>query len=365
MKKYTQYLTLILILLSISLTQSHPAQAETPIVRAVFFFSPTCPHCHDVIENVIPPLSDQYGSQLQILGIDVSVSQGAARYQTFITEWEIPDNRLGVPALIVGERHLLGASEIPLDFPGIIENGLAQGGIEWPEITGIQEIVAQTAGFSSVDIKDKSVSQKFLQDPVGNSIAVIVLIGMIASVISALRNIQTAPDRQEIPWLIPALSVIGIIIAGYLSFVEVSGSEAVCGPVGDCNAVQQSSYARLFGVLPIGILGLVGYLGILIAWALSKYGSSKIQSNAILAMWGMAFFGVLFSIYLTFLEPFVIGATCAWCVSSAIVITLQFLGSTQIIRNTFALDRLPAIAVADDSPDLETVVETAENKEDA
>ena len=35
--------------------------------------------------------------------------------------------------------------------------------------------------------------------------------------------------------------------------------------------------------------------------------------------------GVLFSIYLTFLEPFVIGATCAWCLSSAVIMTLLLL----------------------------------------
>jgi uncharacterized membrane protein len=35
--------------------------------------------------------------------------------------------------------------------------------------------------------------------------------------------------------------------------------------------------------------------------------------------------GILFSIYLTFLEPFVIGATCAWCITSAVIMTLLFL----------------------------------------
>jgi uncharacterized membrane protein len=36
----------------------------------------------------------------------------------------------------------------------------------------------------------------------------------------------------------------------------------------------------------------------------------------------MVVFGTLFSVYLTFLEPFVIGATCIWCLSSAVVMTL-------------------------------------------
>jgi uncharacterized membrane protein len=38
----------------------------------------------------------------------------------------------------------------------------------------------------------------------------------------------------------------------------------------------------------------------------------------------MTAFGLAFSIYLTFLEPFVIGATCAWCLTSAIVMTALF-----------------------------------------
>jgi len=40
-----------------------------------------------------------------------------------------------------------------------------------------------------------------------------------------------------------------------------------------------------------------------------------------LARFGLAAGGTLFSIYLTFLEPFVIGATCAWCLTSAIIMT--------------------------------------------
>ena len=43
-----------------------------------------------------------------------------------------------------------------------------------------------------------------------------------------------------------------------------------------------------------------------------------------MGMWLATLLGTLFSIYLTFLEPFVIGATCAWCITSALVMTLIF-----------------------------------------
>ena len=57
-------------------------------------------------------------------------------------------------------------------------------------------------------------------------------------------------------------------------------------------------------------------------------------------VWGMALFGVIFSIYLTFLEPFVIGATCMWCITSAIVITLQFWAATDPLIHDLQADDL-------------------------
>jgi uncharacterized membrane protein len=91
--------------------------------------------------------------------------------------------------------------------------------------------------------------------------------------------------------------------------------------VGDCNTVQQSEYARLFGVLPIGVLGLIGYVAIIIAWGIERRGPVPLKRLAALALVLMTLGGMLFSIYLTFLEPFVIGATCAWCLTSAILMT--------------------------------------------
>ena len=115
-----------------------------------------------------------------------------------------------------------------------------------------------------------------------------------------------------------------MLVAGYLAYVETAHVEAVCGPVGDCNTVQQSEYARLFGILPIGVLGLVGYVMILLAWGVERWANRQLSGYASLAIFGMAAFGLLFSIYLTFLEPFVIGATCAWCLTSAVVMTALF-----------------------------------------
>jgi uncharacterized membrane protein len=172
---------------------------------------------------------------------------------------------------------------------------------------------------------------KFSHDLAGNTLAVVVLLGMIASVISIaviFVNGKRLIVKSWYKWAIPILAVIGLGISIYLSYVELYGAQPICGPIGDCSTVQKSPYAYLFGVIPVGIVGGVGYAAILIGWIIYNFGPVGMKKLAALAVWCMAWFGVLFCIYLTFLEPFVIGATCIWCVSSAVVMTLLLLIST-------------------------------------
>jgi uncharacterized membrane protein len=148
-----------------------------------------------------------------------------------------------------------------------------------------------------------------------------LLYALVAAVFVAFgRRAPALPEAAGI--LIPILSVIGLGVAFYLAFVETRNVKAVCGPVGDCNTVQSSPYARLFGILPVGIIGLAGYVGILAAWILGRFGRGGLARLAPVALLGMALFGVLFTIYLTYLELFVIHAVCIWCLSSAVIMAL-------------------------------------------
>lgn len=350
---------LLLMLTLASLTPNGQAAVPTPpppIVRAVLFYSTSCGHCAKVIGEDLPPLVKQYGDQLMLMGVNTNTQEGYDLFLTFLQDWQIDQTRYGVPALVVGDTHLVGAAEIPQEFPGIIEKGLLEGGIDWPDIPGLAEIIAQLEGHpgstSSNEIDtslghDLTMWDRFQMDLAGNILAVVVLVGMIISVIWVLiLALRASPNTgKDWSWVIPILSIIGLFVAGYLSFVEVTETEAVCGPIGDCNSVQQSPYAKLLGFLPVGILGLAGYVAILLVWILKKYGPASWRDRFSLAMWAMAFFGVVFSIYLTFLEPFVIGATCAWCVSSAVIITLQFWAATEPVRRIWAYQ--------DDEDDLE------------
>ncbi|MEO0564312.1 MAG: vitamin K epoxide reductase family protein, partial [Chloroflexota bacterium] len=102
----------------------------------------------------------------------------------------------------------------------------------------------------------------------------------------------------------------------YLAYVDTTTTEAVCGVIGACNVVQSSEYASILGV-PTGVIGVVGYSLIL---ALSLAGQRS--PRALWAAFGLTIGGVVFSIYLTYLEPFVIKATCVWCLMSAVVMAL-------------------------------------------
>ena len=366
MKRYRLVLAAFILAGLLFLLASPPtvrAQTPAPVVRAVLFYSTTCPHCYKVITEDLPPLFDKYGSQLEIIGVDVSQPGGQVLYQAAIEHFGIPQEQQRIPMLIVADVVLVGSLDIPARFPVSIEQHLARGGVDWPDITGLAEALAvsqaaetpaviptaptlqptsleaastyalpteepiptATPGLLLPDPQSSGLGATLARDPLGNALAIVVLAGMIISVGSAILFFRRKPGAPLTrPWAIPVLCAIGFTVAGYLAYVETAQVEAVCGPVGDCNIVQQSKYARLFGVLPIGLLGLFGCSAVFLAWLASRYGCGRLADLASVALLGMTVFGTLFSIYLTFLEPFVIGATCAWCLISAIIMTALF-----------------------------------------
>jgi len=177
------------------------------------------------------------------------------------------------------------------------------------------------------------LGRRLERDPLGNGLSIAVLVAMLFAVIHVIDAL--ARGRQlRFPrwgsWAIPALILVGLGVAGYLTYIEISHVTAVCGPVGDCNAVQQSQYARLFGWLPVGLLGVIGYVLIGLAWSIASSGRGRPAGLAGWALVGLTLIGTLFSMYLTFLEPFVIGATCAWCLTSAVILTLLMLLSVRL-----------------------------------
>jgi uncharacterized membrane protein len=272
------------------------------------------------------------------------------------TDLGIPKGQVGVPFLVIGERVLIGSQQIPAELPGMIETGLANGGIELPQAPALSGMILNQASGSESCPPGTPCPEKAVQSlaqveadsfgpaappplspviqaegPKYNGLALgwAVMVGLLAALVYAIIAIVLAFNREapvNVPrWmdiLTPVLSIIGLGVAIYMTYIETQSVQAICGPVGDCNAVQSSRYATLFGWLPVGLLGAIGYVAILVAWLVGRFIPGVVKNYAPAAIFAMALFGTIFSVYLTYLELLVIRAVCIWCLSSAVIIGL-------------------------------------------
>ncbi len=142
---------------------------------------------------------------------------------------------------------------------------------------------------------------------------------MTTAAVQAADRAPVSRDRQlRVAGIL--ISCIGLGIATYLTIVHYSGGNVACTNSG-CHTVQTSIYAKLGGI-PVPVLGLVGYLGILGSFVLLRGDLSRLVG------FGLALVGFLFSAYLTYRELFTIKAVCEWCVGSAVSMTLLMIITT-------------------------------------
>jgi len=325
-----------LILACLAMPLATAAQSpDEAVVRAVLFYSPTCPACHRVIEELLAPMAGEYGDQLQIMAIDTSKSAGLLLYNAAVQRYQI--QRRGVPTVVVSDVVLIGSREIPEQFPSLVKEGLASGGIGWPDIPGLDQVPSEvrmtigSKGLQPIGTKESSLGLMGLALTGG------VLAGMVAALGYAAWRVGTAwqhlfklsrSRRKSLPSAetraIPILALVGLGIATYLAYAEIAHVEAICGPIGGCNFVQSSLYARILGI-PVAVLGMLYYLAIGVLWAGQRSPTRQRANRSVLGLLGLTLFGTLFSIYLTSLELFVVRAACTWCLGSAVVTTILML----------------------------------------
>ncbi len=120
-----------------------------PVVRGVFFFSPTCPHCEEVIAEDLPDFFGQSGGEakvsvdesldpgevafyfmsngrLQLLAVNVAIDGGARMFSEDSARLGL--GSAGVPRIDIADAHFTGSVDIPERLPAIIEDGLAGAG---------------------------------------------------------------------------------------------------------------------------------------------------------------------------------------------------------------------------------------------
>lgn len=338
-------LMLVALMLGSLLFGTSTAMAGQDSVRAVYFSSPECPFCTIISQDHLDPLQKSLGEELELLTVDTTTEDGARALRQFWVDYDVPSRRRGVPTVVVGDEVLVGAQEIPAQFPKIVDQGLLDGGIDWPAVAGLESL-QEAAPPPPVEATEQTLLDRIAGDLPGNAIAILLLIILLAVAASSVprRSWQERLRRATPRWLKVLVAFIGLGVASYLAWGEVTRQDLFCGPVGQCNIVQHSDMAMLFGVLPLAVLGVAAYASLLGIYGIRLLRSWSWHRLVPAAALGLTSFGFGFSMLLTFWQPFVIGATCAWCLASAITMTLCFLFNLEEGRDQWKVIRHQGLA---------------------
>ncbi len=120
-----------------------------PVARFFLFYSDTCPHCHEIMENYLPTVYEKYGDQVEYQYFNVH--EDTEQYLLMLALEEklgVPAEERGyIPALVIGDKVLVGSGEsgIAGALEGHIDEYLAQGGVDWPSTQDLPEVALPTA----------------------------------------------------------------------------------------------------------------------------------------------------------------------------------------------------------------------------
>ena len=117
-----------------------------PVVRFYLFYGETCPHCHEVMDNFLPGVYEKYGDQVEYTYLEVwSDTDNYLALLGLEQKLGVPEDRQGaVPALVIGDQVLIGGNEIPAKLEPLIDAYLAQGGVDYPSLDDLPEVILPT-----------------------------------------------------------------------------------------------------------------------------------------------------------------------------------------------------------------------------
>lgn len=146
---------------------------------------------------------------------------------------------------------------------------------------------------------------------------------------------------SQIPkWVIFALlilSLIGFSDSSYLTFKHYQGEIPPCSILEGCEVVTTSEYSIVGGV-PVALLGALFYLSVFLFTFL--YFDSQNPKFLVLAAL-LTPFGFIASVLFVYIQLFVLGAICVYCMGSAVTSTLLFVGGLLILkRMSWTLEQL-------------------------
>jgi uncharacterized membrane protein len=132
-------------------------------------------------------------------------------------------------------------------------------------------------------------------------------------------------------------TVIGLLVAIYMTVYAITSNDNMCVGSGDCKAVNASPFSKitLAGFkIPVAVLGVVGYAAIL-GILLIERRNDFLRENGTLVFFGLSLMGFLFTLYLIYVEIALIKAYCPFCIASqAAMIFIFVLSVIRLVRQS-------------------------------
>jgi uncharacterized membrane protein len=110
------------------------------------------------------------------------------------------------------------------------------------------------------------------------------------------------------------VSLAGLADATYLAVQALTGETLGCGGSPDCFRVLGSSYARLGGI-PVALFGTLAYFSVFTFATFAAFGYVRARTFLILTVGAM----FLATLWLLFVQAFLLHAYCRYCLFSAAI----------------------------------------------
>lgn len=129
---------------------------------------------------------------------------------------------------------------------------------------------------------------------------------------------ETSPAPVSRLYLLAAaLSLVGLADAIYLTVEHLTGRSVRCTVTSGCSEVLGSPYATIGGY-PLALLGALAYFTVFSLATLAAFGSKR-AGNLFAVIVALMF---ATSLWLLYLQAFVLHAFCQYCLLSAAIVTL-------------------------------------------
>jgi len=106
-------------------------------VHVLYFYSEECPHCQEVYSDIIEPLTETYGSKVDVRLLKIDQPE---YYELLISAEEhfmVPSEKRGLPTTIIGNLILIGEEQNRSQLVSSVENAISMEFYEWPSIPGL------------------------------------------------------------------------------------------------------------------------------------------------------------------------------------------------------------------------------------